>query len=75
MLTPPPPDLHLQVGPGQHASQRNRATGFLRALHSTPLQSFVSSLRPEGVQLQRLFHVDGVQVEENQRAHIPGGQS
>lgn len=72
---PPPLDVLLPVGSRRGASQQHRSGGFLHTLHSPSLQSLVPGLRPAGVHLQRLLNVDGVQVEEHQRTHIPGGQS
>lgn len=69
------PDLHLHVGSRCPASEQYRATWFLCALNSAPLQSCVPSLPPTGVQLQGLFHMDRVQVEEHQRTDIPSGKS
>lgn len=68
-------DVLLHVGPRCQASQQHTAGGFLCPLHGSSFQSAVPGLRAAGVHFQRLFDVDGVQVEEHQRTHILGSQS
>lgn len=71
----PPTELPIHVGSRCGSSQQYTEGGLLRTLHSTILQSRVSSFPAGRVHLQKLFNMDRVQVEDHQRTHIPGGQS
>lgn len=75
-LCPLRSDVLLHVGPRRRPPQQHGEGGLLRPLHGPPVQSAVAGLRPaRGVHLRRILHVDRVQVEGDQRAHLPGGQS